>query len=164
MTVKVRLDSPAGSIIFYAYRLMSGDKAMRRVVIGIDESEESLRGASWVAEWTDSSAIIWLTYAMGPEPELTRPLRDNYEGVAYLTMQGRLRPAQNLLSERGFTEVYEELRYGTAVDVLLAVAADNQASAIVVGSSGRGRLASLLLGSVAQSIIAQPNFTVIVVH
>jgi nucleotide-binding universal stress UspA family protein len=56
------------------------------------------------------------------------------------------------------------VRHGDPADTLLRVAGEKEASAIVVGSSGRGRLASLLLGSVGQSVVAQARFTVIVVH
>jgi nucleotide-binding universal stress UspA family protein len=75
-----------------------------------------------------------------------------------------LQSARVILQKRGLKKIHEELRHGNPADVLLEVAAEKHESAIVIGSSGRGRLACLLLGSVAQSIVAQPQFTVIVVH
>jgi nucleotide-binding universal stress UspA family protein len=137
---------------------------MRRIVIGVDGSEPSLRGVRWVAEWAPSSAEVWLTFAMGPKPQLTQALREAYETTAHELSADHLVPARSALSERGLTGVHEEVRYGYPADVLLEVAAENEASAIVVGSSGRGRLACLILGSVAQSVVAQDRFTVIVVH
>jgi nucleotide-binding universal stress UspA family protein len=137
---------------------------MQRIVVGVDGSEPSLRGVRWVAEWADPAAAVWLTFAAGPKPELTPALRDQYEPAARQLTAAHLRPALDMLSKRGFSDVHNELRYGYPVEVLLAVAAEKEASAIVVGSSGQGRLASLLLGSVAQSLVAQARFTVIVVH
>jgi nucleotide-binding universal stress UspA family protein len=136
---------------------------MRKIVIGVDGSELSLRGAQWVAEWAPS-AEVWLTYATGPKPHLPPLLRDEYEPMARELSAAHLKSARALLKKQGLKKIHEELRHGYPADVLLAVAAEKHASAIVIGSSGRGRLACLLLGSVAQSIVAQPQFTVIVVH
>lgn len=137
---------------------------MRRIVVGVDGSETSIRGVGWVAEWAKPAAEVWLTFAAGPKPELTPALRDEYEPVARELTAAHLAPAEALLRERGFKRIRKEVRYGQATGVLLQVAGEKQATAIVVGSAGRGRLASLLLGSVAQSIVAQARFTVIVVH
>jgi nucleotide-binding universal stress UspA family protein len=137
---------------------------MKRIVVGVDGSELSLRGVGWVAEWADPAAEVWLTFAAGPKPELTPVLQDTYGPVAQQLMLAHLGPAEALLRERGFKRVHKEVRYGDPADTLLGVADEKEASAIVVGSSGSGRLASLLLGSVAQSIVAQAQFTVIVVH
>jgi nucleotide-binding universal stress UspA family protein len=137
---------------------------MRRIVIGVDGSETSMRGVEWVAEWAKPTAEIWLTFAAGPKPQLTPALRDAYEPVARELTVAHLTPADALLRGRGFKRLYKDVRYGDPTGILLQVAGEKQATAIVVGSSGRGRLASLLLGSVAQSIVAQARFTVIVVH
>jgi nucleotide-binding universal stress UspA family protein len=53
---------------------------------------------------------------------------------------------------------------GDPAQEIITVAQDRQADLIVVGSRGRGRLAGLLLGSVAQKVISLAHCPVVVVR
>ena len=67
-------------------------------------------------------------------------------------------------SERGARRISTEVFIGEPAAEILASASAGQADLIVMGSRGHGRLTGLLLGSVAQKVVALACCPVIVVH
>ena len=63
----------------------------------------------------------------------------------------------------GGTDADERVELGVAVSELTEIAAENDAALIVVGTRGRGRLASALLGSVSQALVQQAPCPVMIV-
>lgn len=53
---------------------------------------------------------------------------------------------------------------GDPAEEIIALATDQRADLIVIGSRGHGRLAGLLLGSVAQKVLAHASCPVLIVR
>ena len=65
---------------------------------------------------------------------------------------------------KGTTPIAAEPSFGDPAQEIIAAAGDRQADLIVVGSRGHGRLAGLLLGSVAQKVVSLAPCPVVVVR
>ena len=76
---------------------------------------------------------------------------------------GILRDAECQAKKHGLMSVQMESREGEAAQVVMEIAHENAVDAIVVGRRGRGQLASLLLGSISQKLVALSPCMVIVV-
>ncbi len=60
--------------------------------------------------------------------------------------------------------VISEVRYGAAVEAILDYASDIDAEVVVLGSRGRGGIAQVMLGSVAEGVARYGEMDVLVVH
>lgn len=136
----------------------------RPLVVGVDGSEPSLRAVDWAADEAVLRAVpLRLVYAC---------LWDRYEGAALAHELGRhTEPTPQELvgaaAERArdrqpglkvsSTVVFEEPEYAL-------VHSGRQASALVVGTRGRGGITELLLGSVSLSVAAHADCPVIVLR
>ncbi len=135
------------------------------MIVGVDGSEPSLRALDWAVDEADRQAVplrivhasSWEWYE-GREPSfginraLVRAQADRV--VADATERAHCRSSSvkvtsQLLDEDPAAALIRESR---------------QASAVLVGSRGRGRLAGLLLGSVGLSVAARARCPVIVVR
>jgi nucleotide-binding universal stress UspA family protein len=65
---------------------------------------------------------------------------------------------------KGATRISAEPSFGDLAEEIITAARDRQADLVVVGSRGHGRLAGLLLGSVAQKVISLAHCPVVVVR
>ncbi len=139
---------------------------MQTIVVGVDGSthgeaaldfaaeEAALRGAHLrvVCAWEFPMVVA----PMGVYPaESFEGLRDDVEAVVQASM-ARVAEVQPQVECEGVTIE------GQPAAVLLKEAQD--ADMIVVGSRGRGSVASLLLGSVSQEVVHQASCPVVVVR
>lgn len=135
------------------------------LVVGVDGSESSLQAVDWAADEAARHAIplrlvyasLWERYEAGVlvgrlERPAGRVLAENIIGAA--AERARLRVPDLAVS----AEVLAE----DATSALLREGAS--ASAVVVGSRGRGQLASVLLGSVSLVVAARSVCPVVVVR
>ncbi|MGV9452501.1 universal stress protein [Streptomyces sp. NPDC003635] len=136
----------------------------RPLVVGVDGSEPSLRAVDWAADEAVLRAVpLRLVYAC---------LWDRYEGAALARdLGGHTEPTpQELVGAAvqraharqpglkvSSTVVFEDPEYAL-------VHAGRQASALVVGTRGRGGITELLLGSVSLSVAAHADCPVIVLR
>nr|WP_222109251.1 universal stress protein [Streptomyces cupreus] len=135
------------------------------MVVGVDGSEPSLRAVDWAADEAVLRGVpLRLVYAC---------LWERYEGASLARDLGRpdgKATPQDLVDAAtrraharqprlkvSSTVVFEEPEYAL-------VHAGRQASALVVGTRGRGGIAELLLGSVSLSVAAQADCPVIVLR
>ncbi len=131
---------------------------MRRILVGIDGSDELVRAAEWAAELAkafDGVEVIAVSiYGLDPAASAY--------GAAYLTTdfweQWRSELQRNL--DGDWTKPFREsgvklatiVEEGDAGEVLLRLAREKQANLVVVGSRGRGHLRGMFLGSVSHAL------------
>jgi nucleotide-binding universal stress UspA family protein len=72
--------------------------------------------------------------------------------------------ARGAAQAKGAGRMAAEPSFGDPAQEIIAAAGDHQADLIVVGSRGHGRLAGLLLGSVAQKVVSLDPCPVVVVR
>lgn len=137
-------------------------KKMLLATDGSPDAKKALEYARDLAVRDDAQVIV--VYAFEPLPPFVdRSGRD--ELVRSHTMEGEQvanEAAQEL--QKAGVEVIVEIREGPAADAILRVAEARQPDLIVMGSRGRGHLASLLLGNVSHRVLAHAQVPVLIVR
>jgi nucleotide-binding universal stress UspA family protein len=153
---------------------------MRCIVAATDGSEAADRTTDFAADLASKFAadlvLIHVISASMPAPAvaggapiaagLRAPMRvENTSLSEVLTDAAKdiLTKAKGRAEARGAARVHTETRAGEPTEMILAVAKERGADAIVLGKRGHGRLAGLLLGSISQKVVALARCTVIVV-
>ena len=147
-----------------ASRVAGTEALFRKVVVGVDPSAESVEAARQaailagaegevvlVAVWTQPPPIIGGVGA----PATYQPEGDAERAAA----EDAIEAARTALSPREITAV---VVCGTAWERLLHVAADEKATAVVVGSHGTGRARGILIGSTATEVVHKASCSVLV--
>jgi nucleotide-binding universal stress UspA family protein len=80
------------------------------------------------------------------------------------SMREELAGVRDRATAKGARQIAIDVYVGDPAEQILACADARQADLIALGSRGRGRLAGLLLGSVAQKVVALARCPVLVVH
>ncbi|MEP7115285.1 MAG: universal stress protein [Ilumatobacteraceae bacterium] len=129
--------------------------AMKRIVVGVDGSPESLRALAWAYdEALASGAVLDVVHAWAYPYSVSRnsmrEVRKPMEFEAVNELQTSLDSLGARLTE-GSVVVNPKLCENTPAEALLK--AGSRADLIVVGSRGRGGLRSVLLGSVSRSVM-----------
>lgn len=136
---------------------------LRRVVVGVDGSDQSKQALRWaanfatsagagldaVAAWEYPTSWGWSAVPLGWSPghDMEKALTETVDAVF-----GAQRPKDMRL----------DVREGNAAKVLLDESRD--AIMLVVGSRGHGGFAGLLLGSVSANVAEHATCPVLVVH
>jgi nucleotide-binding universal stress UspA family protein len=136
---------------------------IRRIVVGTDGSENARRAVAWAAALAaacgaDVVAVHSLGLLFHPTAaplEPAQPHRDEIRSLLEGEWTAGLRTAG--VAHRS------ELRDGSPVHVLLAVAAEVDADLLVVGSRGGGGFPGLLLGSTSSQLSQHADRPVVVV-
>jgi nucleotide-binding universal stress UspA family protein len=133
------------------------------VVVGVDGSPQSEVAVEWAVEYAESHhRPLTIVYALGDaltdgSPDYpTRVRRKQHVAGARIT-EDALATASRLAPALDVSVCVSE---GVAHDVLLAAA--EHASVLVVGTRGRGRLGTLLLGSVSVGLLTHAPCPVVV--
>lgn len=79
------------------------------------------------------------------------------------TASDLLAKAKSRAEARGALHVHTEVRVGEPAEVILSVAKERNADAIVLGKRGQGRLAGLLLGSISQKVVTLARCAVMII-
>lgn len=142
---------------------------MKTIIAATDGSEGAERAVAVAAELAKSDHATLLIVNISEdklsnaELRLIERLRVT-EGDALEEISRRiLSKAAALAHDHGATDVATKNGAGDPARVLLEIAKNEHADAIVVGRRGRGQLEGLLLGSVSQKICTLANCIVIVV-
>ncbi|WP_156685543.1 universal stress protein [Mycobacterium sp. Marseille-P9652] len=148
---------------------MSAPVNRRGIVVGVDGSGASNAAVCWAAREAAMRhvplTVVHMVNAMVPMlPQL--PVS---AGVAvWQEEQGRqvleqgVKIAQDAVSAEHPIEIHSELRCSPPVPTLTVMS--EEAELVVVGSSGRGAAARLLLGSVSSSVVRSARCPVAVIH
>lgn len=135
----------------------------RRIVVGLDGSENAHRALTWAMGLARScQAKLVAVHALGLLDELEDGARvpaathrgeigERFETVWCAPLRGAGIPNELVV------------RDGTPVDVLLAVADEEQADLIVVGSRGLGNRPEYVLGSTSHLLAAHASAPVVIV-
>ena len=147
---------------------MNGSDARRRVVVGVDGSADALRAVRWAAREAVRrnadlhlvAAILWSDDRLPGIPAIGP---DRTGDVLKHLADTALEEAEAAAAEAapGVVTVRREI-VGFAPSVLRDVA--KGAEMLVVGDRGRGRIASILAGSVAVAVAAHAYGPVVIVR
>jgi nucleotide-binding universal stress UspA family protein len=148
---------------------------MERILVGVDGSAPSFKAVNFAADLAGkyNTELILLTVVPHLSPELD-PVVEEYARVEHLPVREAelsLTTADNVLDKarrearaKGITRISAAPSFGDPAEAIIKAARDREADLIVVGSRGHGRLAGLLLGSVAQKVISLAHRPVLVVR
>ena len=148
---------------------------MERILVGVDGSEPSLKAVDFAADLAGkyNAELILLTAVPHPSPELD-PAVEEFARVEHLPVREAelslttadivLDNARREARAKGITRISAEPSFGDAAEEIIKASRERQVDLIVVGSRGHGRLAGLLLGSVAQKVVSLAHCPVVVVR
>ncbi len=139
------------------------------IVVGVDGSEGSARALSWAVEQARAESRPLTLLHSGGESLLRASLLLDADGIDQEALYDLLRIADLALMKRTAAEVtaadpeleVEVVLVGTDARSAL-VEASHRAHLVVIGSRGRGRVASMVLGSVSRYVAAHAVCPVVV--
>ncbi|AVQ85091.1 MULTISPECIES: universal stress protein [unclassified Variovorax] len=140
-----------------------------KLLVAVDGSKNSLRAVKYAAKLahllrTSSNKITLVSVHDDTGLRHARAFVGKAEVADYLRelSEKELRPARKLLKDDGIG--YDmEIRTGHVAQEIIDCATAGGFDMIVLGSKGRGALADLLLGSVAQRVLANAKQPVVIV-
>ena len=150
-----------------AHPVAGGGTPIRRIVVGVDGSDPSIRALQWAArqaEWSGATLDVLTAWNFPEHPAplgivVHVPWPDELMAEARLKLDELIR---DTLPTTGPDRVHAQVVRGSAVPVLLEASRD--ADLLVVGSHGRGAMAELLLGSVSDRCVRHAGCSVVVIR
>jgi nucleotide-binding universal stress UspA family protein len=146
---------------------------MKKIVVGVDGSPSSLKAvgvaADLASKYDAELVLVAVEHELPPAlaAELETYLRQEHIDVPIDELPTE--HAENVLADarfqaegEGAVKVASRMSRGDPAEEIIGAAQRENADLIVVGSRGHGRLAGLLLGSVAQKIVAHASCPVLV--
>ncbi len=142
---------------------------IQKVLVPIDGSEESMKAVSLAAELAPRqgwAVIVLHVLERPPLPDFTFPPDVAARAMNELRYYGRriLDDASAILEDANI-EVTSELVEGRAPETIIERVDREPCGMVILGSTGlgRGRLSSLIFGSVAEQVIRQVHVPALVV-
>ena len=147
-------------LCFYGDPMTTSPEHSHNIAVGTDGSENSQKALNWAIEHAhsgDSITLIhaWHPYVYGAEMMMAYDVDDS---AAKAMLDKMFEAAEPQAKARGIT-LKKSLIHGDARDALKVKGADF----VVVGARGRGALAGMLLGSVADYVVHHSSVPVVVV-
>jgi nucleotide-binding universal stress UspA family protein len=141
--------------------------ASKRVVVGVDGSESSLRALRWAARNAELTGSVLEVTTAWTFPEHAAPLGLVVRVPWQEELMAQAREALDAIIERELpgcdrARVRGQVIRGSAAAVLLEASRD--ADLLVVGNRGRGAFAEVLLGSVSEHCVRHGLCPVVVVR
>ena len=147
---------------------------MKRIAVAVDRSAASLRAVDLATDlarkYGAELVILTVIHEIArPDPALEEYARmehisDPPEELEIESVRQSYSDVCDRVREAGIDKVSVEVFMGEAADEILAFAETARPDMIAMGSRGHGRLAGLLLGSVAQKVTGLARCPVLVVH
>lgn len=140
---------------------------VERVAVGTDGSETASKAVDFaidMAERYGSKLLVISSYSPVPEDRLRKEQRDAPQELVWSInpmedVEATLREVEEKARERGL-ETFSEARQGDPADVLCAVADEQGADLLIVGSKGMDRR---LRGSVPNTVSHKAPCSVLIV-
>jgi nucleotide-binding universal stress UspA family protein len=148
---------------------------MQRIVAAVDGSAASLKAVDLAADLASKYDAELILFTNGREfspvidAELEAYARSEHietlgSDVGVAAAETVLAGARLTARAKGATRIETNSAFGDPAAQIIALAKERQADLIVMGSRGHGQLAGLLLGSVAQKVLAHAACPVLVVR
>ncbi len=148
---------------------------MERIVAAVDGSAPSLKAVDFAADLASKydAELILFNVAREFSPIIDGELEAyaRIEHIETLASEAGVAAAETVLAgarltarAKGATRISTRWAFGDPAEEIIALAKDRQADLIVIGSRGHGRLAGLLLGSVAQKTLGHASCPVLAVR
>jgi nucleotide-binding universal stress UspA family protein len=141
-----------------------------RIVLAVDGSPSSVQARDLVASlaWPEGTGVTLVMAYQVPAVVLAEwgggaRWLDDVDAAMRRDADAALSSLAAPLVERGLT-VQPRVELGRPADVILAIADEAAADVIVLGSRGRGEIASMLLGSVSSEVAGRASCSVLVVR
>ncbi len=134
-----------------------------RLVIGYDGSPSAERAVRFGLRWAGSSrGSVWLVHATTHERHVAEPVTDEELSAPARAIVRAMETWAADARSQGVAAT-TVVREGSARDVVIAVAAEVRADAILLGTRGRTDANRLLLGSVSAHVVAHAPVPTVVV-
>jgi len=138
-------------------------------LVAVDGSEGSLRAAQFATERALASkaslvvayVIEWSPYSFHTPDELAERHKRREEEIAR-AQSSVLDPVAKSVKEKGLS-VETVVHHGNPAETLIELASEKKAAQIFIGRKGESRMAALLFGSVAGSLVQTSPIPVTVV-
>ena len=147
---------------------------MKRIAVAVDRSAASLRAVDFAADLAGKYGAEVVLLTVIRDVATVDPALEEYAKMEHISdppeeleiesVRQSFSDVCDRVREAGIGQVSVEVFVGEAADEILAFAEAAQPDLIVMGSRGHGRLAGLLLGSVAQKVTGLARCPVLVVH
>ena len=143
---------------------------VKRILVGVDGSPESLDAVKWTAELASSlgaEVIVVSVFGFYPYPVITGPSEGFYMTQDTLDqwrkdLQRDMDGAWTKPLRDAGVKFTPQIKEGHASEVLLQLARKNDVDLIVVGSRGHGAVAEMFLGSVSHNLVLRAPCPVVV--
>ncbi len=146
---------------------------MQRIVAAVDRSDPSMRAADLAADLAAKYRAELVLLIVGRDVTAPDPGMEAFARMEHIqeplpvleleSLRDRLAPVRDQALQKGVSRISVEALAGDPAHQILEFAKDASADLIVLGSRGHGRLAGLLVGSVAQKVVALAHCPVLVV-
>jgi len=140
------------------------------IIVGVDDSPEGERALATALRLAKAmGAVVHIAHALTRD-ELAMPgdAIERQDAALGRVPRAIWKTVQRVLGQESLgideVDVWQHVRLGTPVDVIRQVAVDYGATLVVVGTRGNKGLKKLVLGSVADSLVHDGRFPVLVAH
>lgn len=151
------------------------ERTMERILAAADGSPPSLKAVAFAADLAArcGAELVLLTVGRRIDAALTAELEDyarrehlgaSLGELAALQTDGVLDAARQEAQANGATRIATRSSFGDPAEEIVVAARELRPDLIAIGSRGHGRLTGLLLGSVAQKVLAHAACPVLVVR
>lgn len=142
---------------------------LRTILVGVDFSEHARVAVTYAAEFAKMfKAEVILCHVVQP-PDLISQIPPSGEGyfppnLAQLEEDAAKTECKKLISEFALARVRVVTPSGTPFVELVRMAKREQADLLIIGTHGRGAVAHMLLGSVAEKVVRKAPCPVLTVR